>query len=140
MRRSIRHSASRKACSRADSQGMQTRLRGHTSGSIVTILNYQQRGKTCRLQFNAGVKSINRLQATAMMHINTTIIRILRLLFEIFNASVRQCDGNVLSVFGHGASNRRVEILFLVINSIFQHGLIICVRDNFKRRFYPAQE
>lgn len=76
MRRAIRHSASRKARSRADGQEMQTRLRGHTSGPIVTILNHRWRGKTCRSHFNAGMtKSIDRaLRATAAMHIDAAII------------------------------------------------------------------
>jgi len=52
MRCAIRHSANRKV--RAHGQGMQTRLRGHTSRPIVTILN-QRREETCRSQFNAGV-------------------------------------------------------------------------------------
>jgi len=53
MRYAIRYSASRKV--RAHGQGMQTRLRGHTSRPIVTILNHQRREETCRSQFNAGV-------------------------------------------------------------------------------------
>lgn len=43
--------------------------------------------------FNAGMtKSIGRLQVMAAMHIGAAVIRVLWLLFEIFNACVGQFD------------------------------------------------